>query len=147
MSFFGLMILVFWQASLIFRLSIILLTSLESLFLKMNVELHDLFFILSIPGCLWYELTVARIRSIFCKFDWECLLAGIFKLGTVFSKQSLKVELISSSFDLTFPFSIRLIFHLWLLLRKVRQYCLPKCLVIGKLFRIAKVKLWLLSGF
>ena len=48
MSLFSLIILVgislFWQAFLIFGLSMILLTSIELVFRKLNFELHDLFF-------------------------------------------------------------------------------------------------------
>ena len=48
MSLFSLIILVgislFWQAFLIFGLSMILLTSIELVFRKLNFELLDLFF-------------------------------------------------------------------------------------------------------
>ena len=79
-------------------------------------------FILSVLGCFSCELIAARIESAFCKFELECSIAGIFKLETVFAKKSLfkldavfakqllKGEKISSSLDMTFPFSIRLIF-------------------------------------
>ena len=41
----------------------ILVTSLELVFLKLRVELHDLFFILLIIGFLAYEVVVAKIGS------------------------------------------------------------------------------------
>ena len=37
----------------------------------------SIFFILSILECLSFELTVARIGSLFCKFECECSIAGI----------------------------------------------------------------------
>ena len=46
-----------------FRLSMILLTSLELVFLKLNVELHDLFFIILIIGFLAYEVVATKIGS------------------------------------------------------------------------------------
>ena len=82
----------------------ILLTSLELAFLKLNVEFNDLFFVLSILGCLSCELTIARIGSAFCKFEEKRSMAGIFKLDTVFAKKSLKVEQSSSSFERHSPF-------------------------------------------
>ena len=51
----------------------ILLTSLELVFVKLNVELHDPFFILG---------------SGFCKFELECSIIGIFELDTVFAKKT-----------------------------------------------------------
>ena len=58
-----------------------------------------------------YELTVARIGSVVCKFEWECSVACIFKLDTAFAKKTpLKLDQISVSFDMTFGFSIRKVF-------------------------------------
>ena len=76
--------------------------------MKVNIKLQALFFVFQILWCLSYEVTVTRIGSVFCQSGWECLIAGKFKLDTVFMKKLLEVEQISSSFDMTFPSSIRL---------------------------------------
>ena len=101
--------LLFWLAYLIFRLSIILLTSLELFFLRLNVKLHDLIFILSILGYLSHELTIARIGLAFCKF--ECSVAGIFKVNIIFAKKYVKSGA-NLSLDVTFPFLVGLVFRL-----------------------------------
>ena len=93
-------------------------------FSQIDVVLRELFFIRSVLGCLWYELTVTRIGSAFCKLEWECAVAIIFKLDTTFAKKSLKVEQSSLSFDMTFCFSIKI-------------FCLPFnffCVKRGKMF-------------
>ena len=89
------------QGFLMFRLSMILLNSLELIFLMLNVELHGLIFILSILRCWSFELTVAKIGSLFYKFKWECSIATIFKLDTVFAKKFLTLKQISSSLYMT----------------------------------------------
>ena len=117
-------------------------------FLKLDVELHELFFILSILGCLLYELTVARIRSLFCKFEWKCSIAGMFKLEIVLAKKSLKEEQISSSVDMTLLFSTTLLFSFFdTFCIKWANNSLPKCPVISNFYRIERVKIWFSSGF
>ena len=86
MSLFSLIILIeislgigislFWQAFLICESSMILLTSLELVFLKLSFDLHDqLFFCFFLflfcffnTWGLSVELTVGRIGSLLCKF-------------------------------------------------------------------------------
>ena len=33
-------------------------------------------------------INVGRIGSVFCKFEWECSITGIFKLDTVLAKKN-----------------------------------------------------------
>ena len=82
-------------------------------------------FILLIIGCSPYKSTVARIGSVFCKFEWECSTAGIFKLDPVFAKKIVihRANLVITWYD--FSFSIRI--HLC----AVRKKDFRKCSVIG----------------
>lgn len=65
-----------WQAFLIFMSPMTLLTSLEGVFIILNFNL--LIFILSVIGCLTYELAAALIGSIlFCNYEQECSMMGI----------------------------------------------------------------------
>ena len=51
------------------------------------MELYDLCFIILILWCFTYKLTVARIGSLFGKFESECSITGIFGLDAVFAKK------------------------------------------------------------
>ena len=137
-------ILLLWLAFLIFRSPMTLLTSLEGVFIKLNFKL--LIFILSIIGCLTYELAAALIGSIlFCNYEQECSMMGI---RHSICKRVVKVEQISFALDMTFLFSIRLIFHLLTpFLCKVRQNRFPKCPIIRNILPIYIRKILPFSSF